>query len=203
MTTIGRWSPSKVRNKIIDGSWVSETRYAMELVAPSSVTFSGTSADIVGNGSVDFSAVSSLSLNGVFSADYDNYMIVLRQLGSLQANMQIRLRASGTDATGSDYTRQYVFADGTSVSGARTSSSNLALLAGVDASLRTGNATYIYGPNLSQPTAARDVSARAYLEATILDYAWTHSLSTSYDGATFSPSSGNITGNVAVYGLRG
>jgi hypothetical protein len=47
-------------------------------MTPSSIAHSGTSASINADGGVDFTAVTELSLNGVFTSDYDNYLIVMR-----------------------------------------------------------------------------------------------------------------------------
>jgi hypothetical protein len=178
--------------------------FAMELVTPSSIAFSGTSASIVGSGSVDFSAVSSLSLNGVFSADYDNYMVAIRYVGS-SSNVEFfgRLRASSTDnSTTNSYVYQTLTAVSTSVSGSRTTS-NQARFGNSHTAQRSGMAIQIYGPHLAQPTAYRTVTAYAFDNATIVDFAGTHNQSVSYDGLTLYQSSGNMTGSVAVYGLRG
>jgi hypothetical protein len=177
--------------------------FAMELVTPSSIAFSGTSASIVGSGSVDFSAVTSLSLNGVFSADYDNYYIVVRHFSNSNQGILYRLRLGSTDASGSNYTYQEIQASGTTVSGVRTSSSTSSLFAAGISTNRGGTLLSLYGPFLSQPTASRSVNGDAANGGRIIDLATTHSLSTSYDGITIFLSTANITGNVAVYGLRG
>lgn len=206
MTTVGRWSPSKIRDRIIDGTWVSETRYAMELITPTSITVvgSGSSASVVGLGSVDFSAVTSLSLNGVFSAEYDNYMISMRGVvSSGDLGIQMRMRLSGTDATGTNYTHQRLLAQSTTVSGVRSTSQTAAIVGLWSATLRNGDTAFVYGPNLAQPTAFRGVNAGTASSASIFDYASTHSLSTAYDGCTLFVGANNMTGNVAVYGLRG
>ena len=207
MTTVGRWSPNKVRARVLDGTWVStEELGGMVLLTPTSIAYSGTSASIGANGSVEFSACSSLSLNGVFSADYDNYMVAVSGTTSNNAGqIRFRMRTSGTDATGSDYTRQRLSADGTTVSGPRDVSQIAGVLGYLDDGLSSGTTGVIYGPYLAQPTASRGITASAYNDAYIGDYATTHSLSVSYDGITFSPDFGTqtITGLISVYGLVG
>lgn len=180
-------------------------RYAMELVRPSSVVAAGagSSASIVGLGSTDFSTCTAVSLNGVFSAEYDNYMISVRHAGNVSSSIEGRLRSAGTDATGTNYTRQYIFADNTSVTAARETSSTYFRAGATGESQRSGDVLYLYGPFLSQPTAIRNVSVYSFTSASILDTANTHSLSSSYDGITLVSISGNFTGNIAVYGLRG
>jgi hypothetical protein len=173
----------------------------MVLMNPTSIAYSGTSATLGANGQVTFSAVTSLSLNGCFTADFDNYVISLRCVASGNTPIFGRLRSSGSDATGSDYTQQYILANNTSVTAARGSGeSNFRFTNSGTAP--SGDAILIYGPFLAQPTATRNVSMMSQNTVTILDNACTHSLSTSYDGITIFPESGNLTGALQVYGVR-
>jgi hypothetical protein len=177
----------------------------MVLITPTSVdkTGTGSSATIGTNGSVEFSSCATLSLNGVFNTDYDNYMISIRHVLSTSAvALEVRLRASGTNAAGSNYTQQYVAADGTSVTGVRYTSVTEGRL-GNASSGYSGDIMYLYGPFLTQPTACRNTSATGQFSGMIVDYAWTHSLSTSYDGISFIPTSNTLSGLVSVYGLVG
>lgn len=91
----------------------------MVLMKPTSIAHSGTSATLGANGQVTFSGVSTLNVNGVFTADFDNYIISLRGIwdgsGGISANLT--LRASGTDESGSNYARQRLLASNTSVTG--------------------------------------------------------------------------------------
>ena len=50
-----------------------------------------------------FSAVSSVSLNDVFTSDYDDYRIVIRSLAVSASSFGLRMRASGTDNTAAQY----------------------------------------------------------------------------------------------------
>jgi hypothetical protein len=206
MTTIGRWSPNKVRNKIIDTQWVSETRYAFELVKPSSIAKTGGSstATVSALGSVEFALCETLSLDGVFSSEYDNYMIVMRGSASAALNAFTRLRASGSDATGANYTAQFLDANNTSITGVRDVTQTSAATTDISDAANNGFQLYLYGPALAQPTAARSVTANGRDSARISDRAWTHSLSTAYDGFTFFRSgAATMSGRIAVYGMRG
>jgi hypothetical protein len=145
-------------------------------------------------------------LNGVFSADYDNYMIVMRHIDStFNAAINTRLRLSGTDASDTGYTFQRLDAAGTTIAASRSSSQTSGRVSSVSDSLQNGFALYFYGPFLTQPTAYRSVTVEnggSPGVVGILDYAGTHSVSTAYDGMTFLAASGTITGRIAVYGMR-
>lgn len=174
----------------------------MVLLTPTSIAHSGTSASIGANGQVTFTTVTALSLNGVFTADFDNYMVSLRCSVASNTNDVIRLRASGTNATGSNYTFQYLYADSTSVVGGRSSSTSY-WYGGNPASAIAQNGRMInfYGPYLAQPTAMRTVEVNAFGSAMLYDVAGTHSLSSSYDGFTLDWGV-NTTGTLQVYGIR-
>lgn len=169
-------------------------------MTPTSIAYSGTSAGINADGGVDFSAVTSLSLNGVFTSDYDNYLVVLDNDGASLDAFYTRLRASGTDASAGNYTYQRLSAGSTSVSGARSSSQTNWRMGNLDSS-QYGDTWHLYGPYLAQPTAYRVVNASPYSGATLNDFAGTHSLSTSYDGITLYSATA-FTGTVHVFGYE-
>jgi hypothetical protein len=174
------------------------------LMTPTSVdkTGTGSTATVSANGSVEFSSCATLSLNGVFSTDYDNYMIVLRGDCSSAANVGYRLRVGGTDnSTASSYVYQELEAASTTVGGARITD-NIGRFCPFNNTQENGAIVHIYGPFLAQPTAWRSVTANDASSARIDDYAGTHNQSTSYDGFTMIPGTGSITGRVAVYGMR-
>jgi phosphate-selective porin len=183
---------------------VPEILGGMVLMTPTSATGTGSSATIGTNGSVTFSSCVTLSLNGVFNTDYDNYMIVIRQDLNTVDNMVIRLRSSGTDATGSNYTRQTLFANSTAVTAGRATESSAIVNAGYNVQ-RIGTTIHMFGPFLSQPTAIRSANAMDSSSAGIYDIVSTHSLSTSYDGFTLfaQGGAGVFNGRVSVCGLVG
>ena len=172
---------------------------------PSSIAHSGTSASINADGGVDFSAVDSLTLNGVFTSDYDNYLIVWGPCvaSGQNPNMMMQLRAAGTNATGSNYTYQNLYASSTTVAGARTSSQSKGIIGEISATQRSGDMVHIYGPALAQPTAWRTVNASGFASAYITDFAGTHSLSTAYDGFEITLNQvQTISGSIHVFGYE-
>jgi hypothetical protein len=175
------------------------------VMTPTSVakTGTGSTATINSDGSVTFSACETLSLNGVFTSSYDNYMIAIRHTcNQSSAALSGRLRVSGSDATGTNYTRQYILALDTSVTAARESTQSSARIAAMTNSQRGGDTCFVFGPFLAQPTAFRYAGIYPDLNAGIADAVSTHSLSTSYDGLTLFMASGNFTGLLTVFGFN-
>lgn len=183
------------------------------LITPTSTTVDGTgaSATIGARGSVTFTSCTSLSLNGVFSSTYDNYIINLRynSTKTSKAAITFRLRLTGIDnQTASAYVSQLLRADSTTVSGSRTTAAwgivgayETDQVDGV--SVREGLDLFVYGPNLAQATAWRSVTVNGDTGAGIDDYAGTHNQATGYDGFTILGNEGGdpLTGFIKVYGL--
>lgn len=172
---------------------------------PTSIVVAGggtETASIRAAGGVEFANATSLSLNGVFTADYDDYMIVIRHTATSTCPFFYRMRASGSDnSTANAYTLQWLQADGTTVNGTRITDSFGWIMYG-GATQREGHNIYLYGPYLAQPTAIRSVSALGLSSARILDLASTHNQSTAYDGVTIYPQSPqSMTGQLTVFGL--
>jgi hypothetical protein len=180
----------------------------MALLTPTSVDITGSGSETATtnpNGSVEFTACSLLRLNGVFSTDYDNYMVSIRSTVSSATIMRSRLSSSGSDEDSASnyYTVQVLYGNGTFIVGQR-GSGNTNTLAYVTSTLSTGIVAHWYGPYLTQPTAGRSVTVDGYSNAELYDVAFTHSLSTSYDGFSLLSDSGQtFTGLVSVYGLVG
>lgn len=173
-------------------------------MTPTSIAVGSGTASINADGGVDFSAVTSLSLNGVFTSEFDNYRITLSSIASAVADLLLVLRVGGVNATGANYTCEYMYGQGTAVGAQRYSGRTNALgfMAG-STTLQSGGECHMYGPALAQATAWRNVNANSYLSATIADYASTHSLATSYDGFTLTSDAGQtFTGNVHVFGYE-
>lgn len=173
----------------------------MELLTPTSVSSTGTgnTTTVNANGSITFSTCDSVTVNGVFSASYDNYVIVVRRNGAGAVTSNFRLRVGGVDnSTASSYTTQENDISGTSESGYRiaTTSGYFSQHAGgIDAYV-----AYLYGPFLTQATAWRSTTFMATSSARILDCSGTHNQATSYDGITFTTLSAG-TGLISIYGL--
>jgi hypothetical protein len=171
------------------------------LLTPTSIVTSGSST-ITANGSVSVVNDQYLTLNGVFSADYDNYMLVIKMKSdNLVSYIGCRLASGGT-WEGAGYTEQYFEADGTTLVSYRATSNGNVTVGYILNSLTSGSITWFYGPHLAQPTAFRSTWASTRDSARTTDIANTHSLATSYDGLGFYSGVTTFSGRIAVYGMR-
>jgi len=176
------------------------------LLTPTSIAYTGGSstATISANGSVAFSACATLSLNGVFTSDYDNYLLIMRTILDGSGAQDKALYMDFPPYTSSTFTVQLLSAASTTVSGSRSTSQTEFVVGRIDdAGLYSGSINYLYGPYLAQPTAHRLADASTGGSASIYDRAGTESSNTQHQNCRLYVSGlAPISGRVAVYGMR-
>lgn len=175
-------------------------------MTPSSVSHTGTSASINADGGVDFSAVTVVSLNGVFTSAFDHYVMSMWfSSNTNNAMIYARLRASGSDATGTNVTVQRVSITATSVNPLERVTSQTYLYIGRQANPEyNGLQLHLYRPAIATPTVARGTCVSGVSGGVIEDNVNHHSLSTAYDGISILTDnvSRELTGNVHVFGYE-
>jgi len=172
----------------------------MVLITPTSVAGTGVT---VSGGAVSFSASSTVSVNGCFTATYANYVVQFFGLcSSANSNLSVRLRVAGTDNTAVNYDNQYLDANNTTISGARdVGASSWAALAEITTTDGLSTVTF------ANPFAAAQSVATSYGGGPLNNGSWRssfnrHTSSTSFDGFSFFPGGGTLTGTLRVYGYR-
>jgi hypothetical protein len=158
---------------------------------------------------VSFSAVSSVSIDSVFTSAFERYKIFVNFTSSVgsDANMKWKLRAGGSTNTTSNYRQQRIVAFSTTV----VASENTSGTDNWTASLLTDNASDSYqsemtieAPQLARKTTAfNTISTKAnvgtpYWEAHTLFFDAT----TQFDGINLSTAGTSFTGTIRIYGLR-
>lgn len=173
----------------------------LELIVPSTIAYTGTSATIGANGQVTFTTISSLSLNGVFSSTYTNYMISLTAVGSsTNTELLFYLRANGVDdTTQSNYTVQNRTADSTTLNASQSTSIVPPCLR-IHSSRYGGATLYIFGPYATDDTKIRSVEVNGIGPGN-RDYVIDHQNASAFDGITFLDVSQSVSGSVSVYGF--
>jgi hypothetical protein len=150
-----------------------------------------------------FSGVSSQSINDVFSATYNNYLIVIddiiRNTGSA-LDIYLRLRVSGTDSTtGYYYAQGYsLFASDTAGTG-RVNNGGQFTAAGCSSTQRGFSMIWLQNPFLAKQTGYQSIQTRHDAGAYSAGY---NSATTSYTGFSIVPDSNNLTGTVSTYGFN-
>jgi hypothetical protein len=159
-----------------------------------------------------FSAVASQSINDVFSTTYTNYRIIVNQIPSAVSNLNLRLRVSGTDASGNNYKYAAIGynSNNTALNNYSGSGADVSSFETIGQSQTTGTDMFsvfdILNPFETKPTfISGKISKFDSTGIGILadfNYTGRHSLSTSYTGFTILTSTGTTTGSVSVYGYN-
>ena len=174
----------------------------LQIVSPTSIANSGGSASASG-GQVSFTGVNTISLNGVFSSSFENYLLVVSASGSTDNNALIRFRSAGADNTSASYGHQRLIVDGSTVSGSRSTGQSNSVWGNISTSGIGINHILIGSPfDSGKPTFGRSATNSPYLGVFIQDSAFTFASNTSFDGFTLYNTSGTITGTIRVYGYR-
>jgi hypothetical protein len=176
-------------------------------LVPTSTTNSTNSS----TGTVTFSAASSVSINNVFSATYESYLILvtLTNNSANDGDVLLRWRNSGTDSTAFYYG---------SYTGLNTLSSPSVINKTQDPST-TGHAigkydnAYVNSNYIAIEVA--NVFLSNFTTITYIGQGFTdasnhfsyngggaHRVSQSYDGLTLAAENGNFTGTIKIYGYR-
>lgn len=173
----------------------------LTLISPTSIANSGGTASST-SGTTTFTTVNSISLNGVFSATYAHYRIMLDYVPSTSGTTNMRMRTSGTDNTTANYGVR-----GADVGALTSATSAGATFFEIGSNGTSGN---LFVSDLLNPFAAfltqgtwTHYRETAGVVATWRGGAFGFGLNTSFDGLTIYPASGTITGKIRVYGWKG
>lgn len=180
--------------------------FGLVLMKPSSVV-NGTDN---GKGTVSFSGISSVSLNGVFNSTYTNYRLLVN-LTSVTADNDsfVRLRASGSDNTASVYGGAIWYINSAGSSGSASQGATGSYWA--TQYMGTTHTAGEFIMDILNPFEARQTGATGHqirhnssttgdVEERLASYV--HGASTSFDSLTYGRASGNMTGTISVYGYN-
>jgi hypothetical protein len=152
-------------------------------------------------GGATFSGSSAVNVNDVFSATYENYLVIGSGItgGSDNVQARFRLRVSGADDTNSVYTTQRLASnDDLSFPGKDSSDSKFRTAAmSTDG---THIQTYFFRPFATAKTGYISMGQGGFTASTYQN-AGNFTNTTSFTGFTFYPDSGTASGTFRVYGL--
>jgi hypothetical protein len=186
-------------------AWVSLSNSGLVPIVPTSVAVGSGTGSASATGQVTFSLASSVSLNGVFSATYQNYMVVMNISARSTTNyIRLRWRVGGVDNTTADYDYQYLRAITTTVGANEglnqtaadfiTSSTNETTTSVATMSNVFQNTAEAYFQNQSNVGVPNGPGYLEFLCGGI-------NASTSFDGVTFFATAGTFSGLIMVYGM--
>jgi hypothetical protein len=154
-------------------------------------------------GGASFTTSSFQSFNNVFTSTYQNYMVVVNTEQSGLVTSNFRLRVSGADNTTSNY---YSTASYNQIDAAGGDTDVKASATTTWATNNTGGLNQVYYIHSPQSTL------KTFLSSNQIGFIYTPNFytgrvsglfnaTTSFDGFTFFPGSGTMTGNIRIYGI--
>ncbi len=168
-------------------------------VAPTSIANSGGSASTTGF-TTTFTGVTSISLNGVFSSLYRNYLFVYSASNASGSDLIMRFRAAGTDSSGSNYTQHGAEISGTTLYGSARSSVTDAYINYMRVSSKVSVGTVnVFAPNVATPTSWTQLGDDGQGLSFRL-FTGSNTLTTQHDGLSLFGNAGTLTGTIMVYG---
>ena len=181
-----------------DGAaWNEQSSSGLALVTP---TAPSAGVTVGAGGGVSFSGVSSISLT-CFTAQYDNYQVVLNYTTTGSSGGRVRLRSGASDITTSTYDFQLVQGNAATISGVRSNASNYWETMGILGASDVATQINFSSPNLTAKTLfSSDLLAYSGNDPWSMLYKGGNRNATAYDGFTYFSSSAPMTGSLRVYG---
>ena len=154
--------------------------------------------------STSASAVSSVSIDGCFTADYDNYLVVMKGTAAASATHELRLRfrASGSTETGNVYDNSILYlSTGGAASGVRFTA-GLSTFSSVSTLYPTDGYAYIFRPFVSGATTGIIGQGAGTTGDSVHQNGNNTTSTTQYDGVNFfHATGGTFSANFYVYGV--
>lgn len=152
-----------------------------------------------------FSAVSTVSFDNVFSNTYKQYQIIINATGSTtNVGINCRGRTSGSDYSTASYSRQQIYAYGSTAAAFRYTSETSWAIGNVNSSFVNVMPFEILNPYQSTYTSAVSLYTTNPTGTGSIEsgyYAHGITVTNSFDGITIFVASGTMTGSIMIYGL--
>ena len=178
-------------------------------VVPTSVavTGGGATGSVGTYGKVIFSTATAVSINGCFTSTYDNYEIIFDLTTSAAAGLNLTLRLSGTDAITAYDSQRFTAINATAAAAQSLNAANWIGSggSGIAGATQSGSIK-LFSPAVAVATRARidnNITANPMTtSSTLYIGALLHRTIAAYDGITFTPASGTITGSARIIGYN-
>jgi len=178
------------------------TANALTLVTATSTANTGGTVTSSG-GRVTVAGSSSVSLNGVFTSTYHNYLVLLDTIESAASGpnqCNLRLRAAGSDTTSSTYYAGQIYGTYAGATGgsANNGVAQFPLLTLTNAKQQMAKIE-VFSPQAATITTIDSLGVAFDAQS---NYAGYQSGATQYDGFTLFMGASNFSGNITVYAYQ-
>jgi hypothetical protein len=183
-----------------DGSnWVSSDPGLVSII-PGAVTVSSGTGSVSADGTINFTDVSSFTLDNIFTTSYRNYRAVMSFTSSASTDLRLQWREGGVTGTGNHFWGSIVLNVG-NVAGASATTDSSALFFD-DTSSTTINSISgdIYSPTDASVRTGFSVTHRRNRNVAMIG--GENQVNSSVDGLIISIITGTMSGKLKIYGYR-
>ena len=174
---------------------------ALTLVTATSTANTGGTVTTSG-GRVTVAGSSSVSLNGVFTSTYHNYLILVDTLEAAAGpnNVSLRLRAAGSDTTSNTYYAGQIYGTYVGATGGESNNGVAGFKIGAISTDKQQMAKIeVFSPQAATITTIHSLAVAYDAQS---NYAGYQDGATQYDGFTLFISGSNFSGNITVYAYQ-
>jgi hypothetical protein len=151
------------------------------------------------------SAVSTISINNCFTSTYRNYVIFYNLAYNTGGGyaLKMRLRASSTDNTSSNYSQSLLYlASNTATVGNDSGNSTAFKTAEIRDGGESGGTINVFSPQATARTTYTSNGASSFSTSSVSSFsAGSMTVTDAYDGFTLLADTGAFTGTIRVYGV--
>lgn len=175
-------------------------------IIPSTVNYSGGTATANSLGEISFSAVTSISLNDVFSSEFTNYKIITNSFSATTSgtNINMRYRSAGTDNSSANYAMGGIQVNLNTTGGVgQSGGTSFRIVNGAGGIARNGFTLDVHSPaDADLRTPAEWIGSGFNTDNQLLVASGVYNAAAAFDGFTIFPSAGNITGKIQIFGYK-
>jgi len=169
------------------------------MMKPTAITATSGSGSVTTLGQVNFTTVTSIKLDGVFTSAYDNYRFVFKASTSAVATLSLNFRTTGgADITAANYNQQLFAGTTTTVVASGATAQTSAFMASTQAAAVQSFSGDIWSPFLAEHTTGSQSGTRSN-SSVVSNVGFSLQNTTVAGGLSINISSGNMTGSLSVY----
>lgn len=183
------------------------------LVTPSYFSYSGTGGEMLNEGQMSFTNITSLSVDNIFTSDFEDYVMIMSFTSATSSNqwMMMRLRSGGVTNSESTYSGQWTYSYyNTNPTYALVTNTSQAYLGQVGSSGIAGFTNFmkisIMNPNMPSKTIVKTELASDYIStyySGVYNSIFTYNQAKVFDGVEIRHNNNqNFTGTMNIYGVR-
>jgi hypothetical protein len=185
-----------------DGSdWVSSfSDPGLVPIIPGAVTVSSGTGSVSADGTINFTGVSSFTLDNIFTTSFRNYRAVMSFSSSASTSLRLQWREGGVTGTGNHFWGSVTLSAGVLGSATATTDASALFFSGSSSTTINSLSSDIYSPTDASVRTGFFVTQRRNRDVGTIG--GENQVDSSIDGLIISITTGTMSGQLKIYGYR-